>query len=242
MKKYLLGLTILLALTVCMPVSGQKHRHTPQAELVDSTSQDAIEVFSDTTSTDTASAHRTVTRTIRTPWKTVTTTYDADDEEMEELEKNLTMFNRAFTLIPWGAVTSVFLIIMLVILMPIMLMAIVIIVVVRHSRKRSRQRMMDMAQMASQQEAGAAPKQAYADWTQESQTIEDDYQKGLRQCFVGVGLMIFLGLTAGNVGFGIGALVFCIGLGKVFGAKKAKQLRDEHDINRSGEDHLQNKD
>jgi hypothetical protein len=36
---------------------------------------------------------------------------------------------------------------------------------------------------------------------------------------VGVGLMIFLWFAAGEVGFGIGALVFCIGLGKLIVAK-----------------------
>jgi hypothetical protein len=52
---------------------------------------------------------------------------------------------------------------------------------------------------------------------------DDEYQKGMRQCFVGVGLMIFLGYAAGSVGFGIGALVFCIGLGKVFASKTAQK-------------------
>ena len=45
----------------------------------------------------------------------------------------------------------------------------------------------------------------------------------MRQCFVGVGLMVFLGYAAGNVGFGIGALVFCIGLGKVFASRSARK-------------------
>ena len=35
--------------------------------------------------------------------------------------------------------------------------------------------------------------------------------------------MIFLGYAAGEVGFGIGALVFCIGLGKVFASKTAQK-------------------
>ena len=54
----------------------------------------------------------------------------------------------------------------------------------------------------------------------------------MRQCFVGVGLMIFLGFAAGNVGFGIGALVFCIGLGKVFSGKMADWKKDkDNDLN-----------
>ena len=56
-----------------------------------------------------------------------------------------------------------------------------------------------------------------------NELTDEEYQKGMRQCFVGVGLMIFLGYAAGNVGFGIGALVFCIGLGKVFASKTAQK-------------------
>ena len=53
--------------------------------------------------------------------------------------------------------------------------------------------------------------------------VDAAYQKGIHQCFVGVGLMIFLGYAAGQVGFGIGALVFCIGLGKVFASRTARK-------------------
>jgi len=35
--------------------------------------------------------------------------------------------------------------------------------------------------------------------------------------------MVFLGYAAGHVGFGIGALVFCIGLGKVFAARTTRR-------------------
>jgi hypothetical protein len=41
--------------------------------------------------------------------------------------------------------------------------------------------------------------------------------------------MIFLGLTAEEVGFGIGALVFCIGLGKIVAGKMAE--KKNRDIN-----------
>ena len=56
MKKVLITLTTLLTLGMGAQVAAQKHRHTPQSELVDSTSKDAVEVYSDTTSTDTATA------------------------------------------------------------------------------------------------------------------------------------------------------------------------------------------
>ena len=53
MKKYLIAITLMLALGLNAQAASQKHRHTSRTEQVDSTknNQDAIEAFSDTTST-----------------------------------------------------------------------------------------------------------------------------------------------------------------------------------------------
>ena len=59
MKKVIITMTMLLALGMGVQAASQKHRHTPQAptELVDSANKDAVEVYSDTTGTDTAVTH-----------------------------------------------------------------------------------------------------------------------------------------------------------------------------------------
>ena len=54
------------------------------------------------------------------------------------------------------------------------------------------------------------------------------YNAGIRQMFTGVGLAIFLGIVAGEVGFGIGALVFFIGLGKWYIARQDRNNRDNN--------------
>jgi hypothetical protein len=59
----------------------------------------------------------------------------------------------------------------------------------------------------------------------------DDYQTGIRQMFTGVGLAIFLGIVAGKVGFGIGALVFFIGLGKWFIARQSGNVGNDSHFN-----------
>ena len=175
MKKVLITLTTLLTLGMGAQVAAQKHRHTPQSELVDSTSKDAVEVYSDTTSTDTATATSSVTKHKGTvtvtyptsPWSSNSTTYEVDDEDLG----------------------------------------------------KNRKQKMKLAQMAMQQ-GQPIPDQLLEDKPLDR---DDEYQKGMRQCFVGVGLMIFLGYAAGQVGFGIGALVFCIGLGKVFASRTARR-------------------
>ena len=100
---------------------------------------------------------------------------------------------------------------------------VLIIIALFYFINKNRKEKMRLAQMAMQQ-GQPIPDQLL---NEQSTDINDEYQKGLRQCFVGVGLMIFLGLTAGEVGFGIGALVFCIGLGKIVAGKMAeKKSRD----------------
>jgi hypothetical protein len=49
--------------------------------------------------------------------------------------------------------------------------------------------------------------------------------------FTGVGLAIFLGIVAGKVGFGIGALVFFIGLGKWFIARQSGNVGNDSHFN-----------
>ena len=63
-------MALLLTLSMGMQAAGQKHRHTPRKEQVDTTKNDAIEAFSDTTSIDsvTVTKHKgKVTVTTRLP-------------------------------------------------------------------------------------------------------------------------------------------------------------------------------
>ena len=49
------------------------------------------------------------------------------------------------------------------------------------------------------------------------------WQKGIRQVFLGIGLMIFLGYVVGEIGVGIGILVALIGAGKLFIVKTSRK-------------------
>ena len=65
-----------------------------------------------------------------------------------------------------------------------------------------------------------------------------DYQTVLRQMFTGVGLAIFLGIVVGDIGFGIGALVFFIGLGKWYIARQAGGMDNSSQYNNRNNDDL----
>ena len=153
-------------------------------------------MFSDTTFVDTAA---------NTGW---------DDDEDDIVERKIshfidTMDSKDFL----GAFVVLGVLLILFVLAPF-----VIIAAIFYFINKNRKDKMRLAEMAMQQ-GQPIPEQLLED----SNTVSDEYQKGLRQCFVGVGLMVFLGLTAGEVGFGIGALVFCIGLGKIVAGKIAER-------------------
>ena len=128
-----------------------------------------------------------------------------------------------------------------VLLIIFVLAPVFIIIALFYFINKNRKEKMRLAQMAMQQ-GQPIPDQLL---NEKPADADEDYQRGMRQCFVGVGLMIFLGFAAGTVGFGIGALVFCIGLGKVFAGKTAnKRAQEDRDLNsqnrRVNNDDIQN--
>ena len=204
MKKILITLTMLLVLGMTTAVVAQKHRHTPQkneqVELVDSTSKNAIEAFSDTTSTSQSSS-------IDDNWP-----FDEDDDT--QVVKNA---GRFFDFMDTTMSGMIF--VLMVLLIVFVLSPVLIIIAVFYFINKNRKDKMRLAQMAMQQ-GQPIPDQLLKD---QPGNDDEEYKKGIRQCFVGVGLMIFLGYAAGTVGFGVGALVFCIGLGKVFVSKTTRK-------------------
>ena len=224
MKKVIITMTMLLALGMGVQAASQKHRHTPQAptELVDSANKDAVEVYSDTTGTDTAVTHTRShkgTVTINTPWHSHT--YDVDDDDI----------GRWLNSIDHKDIMGMFFV-LCIILIIFVLAPVLIIIALFYFINKNRKQKMKLAQMAMQQ-GQPIPDQLLDD---KPLDVDDEYQKGMRQCFVGVGLMIFLGYAAGQVGFGIGALVFCIGLGKVFASRTAQKRneRNKNDLTQNG--------
>ena len=205
MRKVLITMMMLLALATSMDVAAQKHRHTPQQELTDSTSKDAIEAFSDTTSAATPAQSN------GDEWN--------DDEDFDigfgQMISTMHSKDIAGMLFVLGVLLIIF------VLAPVL-----IIVALFYFINKNRKDKMRLAQMAMQQ-GQPIPDQLLND---KYNTIDDDYQKGLRQCFVGIGLMIFLGYAAGEVGFGVGALVFFIGLGKIVASKMAKKNNPNNEL------------
>lgn len=203
MKKVLLMTTMLLTLTMGLS-AAQKQTAQESQELVDSVNKAEIELFSDTTAVD--SLEEQVTASDYRPMSTL-------DRLLERTGDK-------------GVLGMLFVLGVLLILF--VLSPVLIIIALFYFINKNRKDKMKLAQMAMQ--SG----QPIPDHLLEGKPsdVSDEFQTGMRQCFVGVGLMIFLGFAAGNVGFGIGALVFCIGLGKVFSGKMADWKKDkDNDLN-----------
>ena len=198
-------MALLLTLSMGLQAAGQKHRHTPRSEQVDTTDNGGVVVFSDTTSSDTVTVTKhnaKFTVTTRTsPWSSNTATYELDDDDFGSLIRH------AFGSMDSNDFLGMFFV-LCVLLIIFVLAPVLIIIALFYFINKNRKEKMRLAQMAMQQ----------------GQPI--------------LGLMVFLGYAAGQVGFGIGALVFCIGLGKVF-ASKTSRKNDHGDFYN---DNMDNKD
>ena len=213
MKQYLIAIAMVLALSSNATATAQKHRHTPRTEQVSDTvkhNQDAIEAYSDTTATTNSNAtddddnstyrHRVV----------------VEDEDADQVVKGIFGDMDGATFM--GLLIPILAIVCVGFLLPVILVLLVFYFINRN--RKEKYRLAEMAIKNGQPIPDALLKEHKDDWDSTS------YNAGIRQMFTGVGLAIFLGIVAGEVGFGIGALVFFIGLGKWFIARQDKNNRD----------------
>ena len=204
MKHYLLLIALLLTLGFSMPAAAQKHRHTPVKSAVttpqNSPDSMGVEAFSDTTSVAADDSLTTYTQphsysvNVTTPVDQLLS--DIDGEDLMGMLFVLTAIALVFVLAP-----------------------VLIIIAVFYFINKSRKDRLKLAQMAIQK-GQPMPEQLL----RKSPAVNDlNLRSGIKQVFLGVGLMILLWIIIGKLGLGIGALVFFIGLGKVVIALLDKQ-------------------
>ena len=186
---------------------AQKHRYTPRTEQVDSSKnkKDAIEAFSDTTSAadaEDAEDDKYITYRRGTTYST-----SSDVHELKEVMESVGGI--------FGPMLAVGIVAFVVIFF---LLPLLIIVTIIYFVNKNRKERYKLAQMAIQN-GQPIPDEILKD--NDSKFLASEYQSGIRQMFVGVGLAIFLGIILGKLGIGIGALVFFIGLGKWFVARQS---------------------
>ena len=216
MKKYLIAITMMLALGLNTQAASQKHRHTPRTAQVDSTknNQDAIEAFSDTTSAADAE--------------------DAEDDKYIAHRHRSVVYGNADDAKAigdaiesvGGILTPMMVISVVTMVILFVIFPLIVLVTVFYFINKNRKERYKLAQMAIEK-GQPIPDAILRDQTAENVMTNREYQNGLRQMFTGVGLAIFLGLIIGKIGVGIGALVFFIGLGKWFIARESSKTGND---------------
>lgn len=222
MKQIIIAITMLFTLASTMQVTAQKHRHSANPTAVAPASTTAtttsntpattapagaaadtagVEAFSDTTSVaDNDSTYSTYGRS---------NSYSVNVS---------TPVDHILNSVSWNDVAGMFMIVCVVVII-FLLAPLFIIAVVFYFVNKSRKDKLKLAQMAIQN-GQPVPEHLIRDTPI---AANSNYRSGITQVFLGVGLMVFLGMLLGKIGFGIGALVFFIGLGKLVLALIDKQ-------------------
>ena len=218
MKQYLIAIAMMLVLGMNAQAASQKHRHSARTEQVDSTKdkQDAIEAFSDTTSSaasEDAEDDQYISHRHRTTYTT-----SSDVQEFKEVMEGVGGI--------FGPMLAVGIVAFVVIFFLLPLLIIVTIIYFVNKNRKERYKLAQMAIQNGQPIPDDILKSKVS-----SSSGDNDYQTGVRQMFTGVGLAIFLGIIIGKIGIGIGALVFFIGLGKWFIARQNGDMGNNDPLN-----------
>ena len=213
MKKYLIAIAMVLTLSSNATATAQKHRHTPRTEQVSDTvkhNPDAIEAFSDTTAAK----------------SNANADFDDDDDNYTRyqvrtpVEDAGEVMEKVFGGLGIAMIIPVLAIVIFGLLLPLIILFTVLYFVNRN--RRDKYRLAEMAIKNGQPIPDELLKEVKDDWDSNS------YNAGIRQMFTGVGLAIFLGIILDELGLGIGALVFFIGLGKWYIARQNRPVNNDH--------------
>ena len=212
MKKYLIAIAMVLTLSMNANATAQKHRHTPRTEQVSDTvkhNPDAIEAFSDTTAAKNNADFEDDDDNYTTRYQVRTPVDDASD-----------VMDKIFGGLGIAMIIPILAIVIFGLLLPLIILFTVLYFVNRN--RRDKYRLAEMAIKNGQPIPDELLKEVKDDWD------SNGYNAGIRQMFTGVGLAIFLGIILDELGIGIGALVFFIGLGKWYIARQNRPINRDN--------------
>jgi hypothetical protein len=196
MKKYLIVLSMLLTLGLAQDTLAQSQQPADEQELVDSTRQDdALEAYSDTTATA-----DTTDTTIVSSQHRIGGYSNNGGSLINDILGNFGaegLMGMAFVLM---------ILMIIFVFSPVLIIGLVLFFVYRNRKQKMR-----LAEMAMKQ-GQPIPDQLLVE---HNESDDDLWKKGIRQTFLGVGLLAFFGYTGSTLGIGIGILVTVIGLGKL---------------------------
>jgi hypothetical protein len=204
MKRNVILLTLLLALGFTLPTDASLNV-TIQTEQTDTAAADELEAFSDTTS---AAADAYDSTVVSQSHRIRGIVNSGANGVMKDIFENIGI--EGFS----GMVFVLLILAIIFVVAPVLILAVVLFFVYKNRKQKIR-----MAEMAMQQG------QPIPDQLLEEHRESDDqlWQTGLRQTFLGVGLLAFFGYVGSTLGIGVGILVTVIGLGKLAIVKTTKR-------------------
>jgi hypothetical protein len=217
MKQNLIAIALMLTLTI---PAGASITQTPKANVTvgvksnkvsvtvtDSTLHDELEAFSDTTAIDDDT-------TEPTQMSYNQMSVDIDGEDLENIGSLFKLMGGATV----GMTILMLLLLFLILLLPFLIVALIFYLIYKNRKQR-----LQLAEQAIRSGQPIPDSMAQP----QPQPDPDLWTKGMRQLFLGAGLAILLGLTVGKIGFGVGALVLCIGIGNLVIARQQKNKKEQ---------------
>ncbi len=218
MKKLLLSMAVLLTLCSTVPLSAQRHRHTPRTTVVgksstgsnnqtsqasapknkDNVEDEGIEAYSDTSyvADDTTS----------------NSGYDSTSDDNAIVKKSKDPVAWLINVFSSGAAgVTIAIVIIITLLLFLFAPLIVVLLIIRYIIRRHNDRVR-LAEKAIEQ---GMP---LTDEEMPLSRKSPDYmwRRGVRNVSIGLGLMILMGFLGTNELIGIGGLVACLGAGQMF--------------------------
>ena len=213
MKQKLIAIALMLSLSANMSFAAPKHRHHQKTEAVvqqkDTTAQDELVAYSDTTSVAEDEDEAVTTTT------TVTNSDDWDYEDPFSWLEGLTLSTGGILI-----ACLVLLIILLIALSPFILLALIMRFIIKRHNDR-----ITLAERAM--ETGQPIPEELK--TVDKQDDEYLWRRGIKNVAIGIGLALMFWIWKSTMLMGVGALVLCIGIGQMVIARTSANKNNPQD-------------
>ena len=214
MKRLSLALMLLFSTTLCVVSTAQKHRNH-----LEKTEQTTTTTVADTVENSVASNANSVDSDFDDDG--FDGRFDNDEARLNDLkfiEKVVNVFqtHRVFG----GIVLALMIICSIVaVLLPVILLIVLLRYIIKRRATKAQLEQMRIKQAMEQ----PVNRQEY--WAHEDEIA---WRKGIQMVALGVGLACFFCILGAGPLSGIGLLILCIGLGKLYIGKRAKKNREEN--------------
>ena len=214
MKRLSLALMLLFSTTLCVVSTAQKHRNH-----LEKTEQTTATTVADTVGNSVDSNANSVDSDFDDDGFDGRFDHDEDDfNDLRAIEKGLSVFNSHGV---WGGFVLALIIIcsIVAVLLPVILLIVFLRYIIKRQDTKAQLEQIRIKQAMEQ----PVNRQEY--WAHEDEIA---WRKGIQMVALGAGLACFFCILGAGPLSGIGLLILCMGLGKLYIGKRAKKNREEN--------------